>query len=219
MKHAGLFPLARATVLSLTLAPLALVGCGATPAPSQAPIAGQDAAPAKRAEKRLVVFVVDRSGSMTGAKLDQAKRGVVEAARAVDEHTTVEAVFYDSAAFHAGSLRAGGDPDRFAAEVERVQAGGGTDPLPALEIAARLVDGHDGARHVVLLTDGQFPTRGLDDLVSRIRRAGGTFSTIGLGQDVDAALLQRAAKEGGGSYGHTTDPAELRKLLREEATR
>ena len=162
-----------------------------------------------------LALVVDRSGSMAGAKLAVAKRcarWLVERLRPQDE---LALVAYDDRVRLLSPLEPV-QPGRLQAAIASLGPGGQTNlsggwlrGLEQLRAAPA-----DGTRAVLLLTDG-LANEGVTDagsLVEMMRKAraeGVATSTIGFGADFDEDLLTAMADAGGGNahYAETPDAA------------
>ncbi len=151
--------------------------------------------------RRTLVLALDRSGSMAGAKFEQAReaaRQAVEALRPGEHFNLID--YSDSVARFAPSPVA--KDDRTLAEARRYLAalapGGGTRLHDALLESVRQTAAPGSIPLVLFLTDGR-PTVGVTD-EQRIREdveaANGAryrVFTFGLGDDVNAPLLDRIA--------------------------
>jgi hypothetical protein len=71
---------------------------------------------------------------------------------------------------------------------------------------------------MILMTDGQSPTEGISDLVQTAASEGITISTVGLGSQVDRALLESIAEQGGGRSYFTNDPYNIPRIFTKETT-
>ena len=163
-------------------------------------------------EQRFVV-VVDRSGSMTGDKLTEAKYGADWWADNAVVGDKLSIVSFATGASVPYPLHAiAGDPDRTNAQsaVGGITAGGQTSIGGGLRKALNQILGA-GARAatqvIVLLTDGfhnsgESPSAVLPDLIAN----GVRVYTIGVGTDIDAALLQNIANSTGGTF-YRIDPS------------
>jgi len=96
--------------------------------------------------------------------------------------------------------------------IDRLQAGGGTDYVPALELAQQTLAKLKGKKHVVLLSDGEAPSDGLVERIHQMRESGITLSTIGIG-DADRKLLTTMADAGNGRVYMADDLSLLTKLF------
>ena len=155
---------------------------------------------------KTCVFVVDRSGSMSGAKIEQAKGALKFVLNNLREGDLFNVIAYDS---EVTSFRP--ELQRFSEEtrkaalgfVEGIYAGGSTNIDAALRAAfAQLVDDKRPS-YVIFLTDG-LPTVGEQNemkIVENARAANKVRARLfdfGVGYDVNARLLDRLAREGFG---------------------
>jgi secreted protein with Ig-like and vWFA domain len=147
-------------------------------------------APAATACSGLAVeLVIDRSGSMTGAPIAFAKDAARAAIDRAADGDCVGVVAFDAAPAVVVPLapvtRA---PMRGA--IDAIDARGGTELAPALELARRELSRASGRRHLLLLTDGQAASGGLVDLSRAMSAEGITIAAVGLGDGVDQQLLR-----------------------------
>ena len=171
------------------------------------------AAPNKH-EHGTLVILIDRSGSMQGNRLDAAKAAMNAAASALDPTDDIEIVAFDSDAMVFVRLEPAAKVDK--RNIDRLQAGGGTDYLPALELAHQSLAKLKGKKHVVLLSDGEAPADGLVERIHQMRESGITLSAIGIG-DADRELLKTLADAGDGRVYMADDLSVLTKLFVQEA--
>ena len=155
-----------------------------------------------RSEARAadVLLLIDSSGSMgEGRKYVAAKNAAIAfVARMGGADARVAVVDFNSAA----TLRQRLSPDRAAAAqaIGALVIGGGTNIVGALSAALGALGADPpeparagAARAIVMLSDGRSTDAGLDAVLAEIAAAGITVYTIGLGADVDPALLGRIA--------------------------
>ncbi len=142
---------------------------------------------------RRVVFVLDRSGSMGGEPMRQARNAVRACLGALAETDTFGIVAFDSETERfSPSLVTGtsGHRDAAARFLETVDARGGTELVRGLEAALRLL-GKEGG-DLFLVTDGQ--VFGTEDIVARVKQCNARLHCLGIGsasQDRFLALLAR----------------------------
>jgi Ca-activated chloride channel family protein len=165
---------------------------------------------------REVVFVIDNSGSMHGASIEQAKAALKMALRRLHpadsfnvirfNHTT-DALFPDA--------RAATPQDLVLAEsyVGRLRPDGGTEMLPALQ---RALDGreHPGRlRQVIFLTDGAVGNE--EQLFIAInQRLGDTrLFTIGIGSAPNSHFMREAARLGRGTFTDIGSVTEVKEKM------
>src|SRR6185295_7850862 len=116
--------------------------------------------PAARAQARVpreVIFVLDNSGSMHGASIEQAKAALklaLDRLRPTDTFNVVRFNHTTDAVFSGAQPATTQNLATASRYVGRIQADGGTEMLPALQLA---LDGHEHPGHlrqVIFLTDG-----------------------------------------------------------------
>jgi Ca-activated chloride channel homolog len=158
---------------------------------------------------REFIFVLDRSGSMSGEPILQARNALRACLRALNPNDTFRILLFDNELewFHPGP-ETGPLPepvavtqeqvDRADAYLEQVQGRGGTEIVRALEAALGVPPSGERARFIVFLTDGAVSAemRVLDGIRSRI--GGARLFTFGIGPSVNRALLSRMAELGRG---------------------
>jgi Ca-activated chloride channel family protein len=154
--------------------------------------------PAKNAPKPTAfVIVLDRSGSMQGAKLEAAKKAVLSAAKALAGSDKFAFVTFDSEANVVVPTTNANDKS-IATQVAQVKAGGGTNIYPGLVKAQQELGNVIAKKKVVLLlSDGEAPADGIADLVKAMRADGIVVSTVAV-QGADEAMLKMISDEGAG---------------------
>jgi len=152
-------------------------------------------------------LVVDRSGSMQGPKLREAKRCVIDLIKRMNPEDQVAVVQYDD---HVDTVMPLSPVEQVSSLVEDlvrgITANGGTDLhagwLRGGEMLAPTA-GRDATCHVILLSDGQ-ANRGIQTInriceqVSALAEAGVTTTTVGLGEDFNEELMTAMAQAGHG---------------------
>lgn len=155
-----------------------------------------------------LALVIDRSGSMQGSKLREAKRCVVDLIQRMHSEDQVGLVQYDDQIDTILPLtpvdQVSGIIDVL---VQGITANGGTDLhagwLRGGEMLAPKA-GNQSTCHTILLSDGQ-ANRGLTnnaricEQVSALAGAGVTTTTVGLGADFNEELMTAIAQAGQGS--------------------
>lgn len=157
-------------------------------------------------QPKTVIFVLDRSGSMAGKKIEQAQAALQFVLNNLREGDLFNIVAYDSVVdAYAAELQRFNEKTASEARqfVESIRAGGGTNIHEAVTRALESAGDSGRPTYVVFLTDG-LPTAGETD-ESRIaeaaeaaNRAHARLFTFGVGFDVNSRLLDRLAREGSG---------------------
>ena len=157
-----------------------------------------DAAPPRDA-----VFVIDRSGSMAGRSIEQAKAALtlaLDRLRPVDRFQIIRFSNAHDALF--GGLRpvSPGTIGRAKAYVAATRAEGGTVMLPALRRALTGPRPRGRLRQVVFLTDGAVGNEvALLKEISRLLHGSRLF-TVGIGSAPNGYFMRRAAAAGRGTF-------------------
>jgi Ca-activated chloride channel family protein len=151
---------------------------------------------------KTVVFVVDRSGSMTGEKIEQAKGALKFVLNNLREGDLFNIVAYDSEiqTFRPELEKYNADTRAAAAGfVDGLYAGGTTDIDAALRRALGMLQDSDRPTYVIFLTDG-LPTAGETGeaaIVTRSQEANRVRARLfafGVGYDVNSRLLDKLVR-------------------------
>lgn len=166
-----------------------------------------------------LALVIDKSGSMNGQKMELAKDAAIATAEMLGAEDYIEVVGFDSQPQRIVRMQSARNRIRILRDIGRLTARGGTAIFPALDTAYQdLVVTRARIKHVILLTDGQTQEQGIPELVQAMRAEGITVSTVGLGGDVNRALLQQAASLGGGRSYFTQDPHNIPRIFMRETS-
>ncbi|MBI5084306.1 MAG: VWA domain-containing protein [Acidobacteria bacterium] len=171
-------------------------------------------APPRSPEGAAIILIVDKSSSMEGRKMELARLsaiGVIDNLRPID---TVGVLIFDNSHQWAVPLRRAEDRTLIKRLIAGITPDGGTQIAPALaEAYKRMLPATGAYKHIVLLTDGiseegDSMNVAKDAAANRI-----TISTVGLGQDVNRAYLERVALNAKGRAYFLTDPSGLEQIL------
>jgi len=153
-----------------------------------------------------IVFVLDRSGSMRGDKLSQAKDALKYCLHNLHDRDRFNIVEFSDAVrtFQTDLVNAGARRTEGLRFVERINSGGGTNLHDALKRAISMDWDESRPRSIILLTDG-LPTVGttnLETILDMVEKANNDHVRIfpfGVGHDVDAIFLDRLAQANRGA--------------------
>ena len=156
--------------------------------------------------KKTVLFVVDRSGSMSGKKIEQVKAAAKFILENLREGDLFNIIAYDSdvQAFRP-ELQKFDDKTRKEALgfIEGIYAGGSTNIDAALGAALKQLQDSSRPNYVLFLTDG-LPTAGVTNEPKIVENAAAAnkvrarIFTFGVGFDLNARLLEKLSRESHG---------------------
>ena len=171
-------------------------------------------APPRSPEGTAVVLIIDKSSSMEGKKIELARLaaiGVVDNLRPID---MVGVLIFDNSFQWAVPMRKAEDRSLIKRLISGIVPDGGTQIAPALAEAYRQVlPSRATFKHIVLLTDGISEEGDSLDLSKEALAQHVTISTVGLGQDVNRAYLEKVAALAGGKSYFLNEPAGLEQIL------
>ena len=166
-----------------------------------------------------VALVIDKSGSMSADdKMENAKRGAIEALKFLGAKDIAAVIAYDTEAFVVTGAGAVNETAHFVRGISSLKAGGNTAlydgvTMGAGEIERFLESGY--VPRIILLSDGlanvgPSSVRELASLGRALSRRGITVTTIGLGLDYDEDLMTTLASVSGGNsyFARTKDRLE-----------
>jgi Ca-activated chloride channel family protein len=171
-------------------------------------------APPRSPEGTAVILIIDKSSSMEGRKIELARLaaiGVVDNLRPID---LVGVLIFDNSFQWAVPLRRAEDRPLIKRLISGITPDGGTQISPALnEAFRRILPANATFKHIVLLTDGISEEGDSLDLSREALLKKVTISTVGLGQDVNRAYLEKVAQYAGGKSYFLNEPAGLEQIL------
>jgi Ca-activated chloride channel family protein len=166
-----------------------------------------------------LMLVIDRSGSMSGSKLELAKEAARATLDVLQPSDKLGVITFDSRPTTVVRLQRAANRMRIGQSLARITPGGGTEIFPALDKAYQeLTSTNAKVKHIILLTDGQSNRSGILELVSQSYQDRITISTVAVGRGSDTSLLIQVAEEGGGRYYFTDRAANIPKLFLKETS-
>lgn len=145
---------------------------------------------------RRVVIVLDRSGSMSGEPIQQARQAIEACLGALSEADEFGILAFDNEnQLFLPKLVAGSKTNRQAARdfLKSIDARGGTELAAGFLAAARMVD---GPGDMLILTDGQ--VAGTETILENARKIGIRLHCLGIGSASQDRFLTLLARETGG---------------------
>jgi Ca-activated chloride channel family protein len=167
---------------------------------------------------RELILVIDTSGSMAGASIQQAREALLTSLDTLGQGDTFNVIQFNSHTSHLfpQPVTAGADNlERARRYVRGLQANGGTEMASALEAALDSDEESTATdlRQVVFVTDGAVGNE--QALFSRIRDqlGGSRLFTVGIGSAPNMHFMGQAARFGRGTYTAISDLSEVSRQL------
>jgi len=165
---------------------------------------------------RETIFIIDTSGSMYGTSIDQARRALLFALDRLAPEDRFNVIEFNSIMkrLYTESRRA--LPDSVAeakAWVGKLQAGGGTEMLPALAAAFEGAESGSEVRQIVFMTDGGVGNE--QELFGYIRKHLGRsrLFTVGIGSAPNSHFMTKAAEFGRGTFTYVGSVSEVQEKM------
>lgn len=173
-----------------------------------------------------LAVVIDRSGSMSGGRLEQAKRAAHKLVDRLSSQDRLAIVEYGSSVeVRTDSLRVTPEhQDKFHREISAISDDGGTFLSGGYEKGRSIVareSSEDSVDRVVLLSDGK-ANEGIDsasalgNLAKEGLEAGVSTTTMGIGLNYDEGIMTALAEHGAGNHYFIEDETEIASMFGEE---
>jgi len=170
--------------------------------------------------KREVIFVIDRSGSMSGAPMEQARKALKASLRSLRQGDLFNTIKFDYNAAPMSQISLEyNDQNLLKADkfIECITARGGTEMLKALHTAFNLPHNTSHLRQIIFLTDGEVWEE--ESILKEISSSLGDarIFTFGIGLSVNRYFLDKAAKIGRGTSHYITGDQNIEEEVQKFA--
>lgn len=174
-------------------------------------------APAPDRAPLNLCLCIDRSGSMSGQPIEQAKLAAIHLVRQLKAGDLISLVAYSSVSeLLMEPVDAAAGRDQIVRKIQAIYADGGTGLRAGWLEAAKAIAPYQskyGISRVLLLSDGQATDGstpdGLAAEAAELRDAGITTSTYGLGHNFNEQLMTQLGQQGGGLAFYAATAEEL----------
>ena len=168
----------------------------------------------KRDPSTTLVVIIDTSGSMGGNRVQLAKEVARLSIRRLLPHDKVGIVEFYGTKRWAAPIQPASNAIEIERALNRLNAGGGTVILPAIEEAFYgLKNVETRYKHVLVLTDGGVETGAFEPLLRRMADEGINVSTVLIGPDAHSEFLVTLANWGKGRFYSVPNRFNLPEIL------
>jgi Mg-chelatase subunit ChlD len=164
-----------------------------------------------------MMLVIDKSGSMGGEKIEMAKEAARAAVELLGPSDKVGVLAFEGENFWICEMHPCNDKGFVIDRIAGLEAGGGTVMAPAMEEAHETLRSTVAKlKHVIILTDGISQPGDFEGIAQAMAADRITCSTVALGSDADATLLEEIARVGNGRFYLADDPAQVPQIFAKE---
>ncbi|MEW6212370.1 MAG: VWA domain-containing protein [Acidobacteriota bacterium] len=165
-----------------------------------------------------IALVIDKSGSMSGMKMELALEAASATVEFLSERDSVGVVAFDSEAMGVISLTKVENKQAITDRIRSIQASGGTNMYPGIRMAYEWLQSSDAQlKHIIVLSDGQSEEGDFRGIAQAARNAGMTLSSVAIGEDADHQTMKFIADTGGGRFYATNEAESLPRIFTREA--
>ncbi len=164
-----------------------------------------------------LVLIIDKSGSMSGDKIELVKSAAIGAVRALGDSDFVAVIAFDGAPYVVTELQKAGNRSKIERSISGIEAGGGTSMYPPMVTAYEMLhESRAALKHVIVLTDGESQPGDFEGITKKMAAEKMTVSTVAAGEYIDGALLQSIAATGRGRFYHVRNPTQIPQVFIKE---
>ncbi len=171
-----------------------------------------------------VAIVIDRSGSMMGRRIEQARHAAVLAVESLNKDDIVSVVAYDTTVEVVSPAAKATHKDAIIEAIRSIRASGTTALFAGVSKGAQEVRKHldrNAVNRVILLSDGKAnvgpssPAE-LGELGASLAREGISVTTIGLGYGFNEDLMTQLAGFSDGNHAFVANAEDLARIFKLE---
>ncbi|MEP6662286.1 MAG: VWA domain-containing protein [Verrucomicrobiota bacterium] len=164
-----------------------------------------------------LTIIIDKSGSMAGAKLEMAKEAAMGAVTALSDQDFISVLAFDGATFVVAEMQRARNRKDILERIAGLTAGGGTSMYPPMVRAEEdLRKASASLKHCIILTDGQSTGGDFEGITRKMVENKITVTTVGVGLDFDANFLQMIAQLGRGNFYEAVSYTQLPQIFIKE---
>ncbi|MFZ1555587.1 MAG: marine proteobacterial sortase target protein, partial [Nitrospira sp.] len=165
---------------------------------------------------RDITFIIDRSGSMAGASIEQAKGSLAAALARLTTQDRFNIIQFNHTVRSLFSIPQPVTTTAMQQAIrytEQLTADGGTEILPALRQALKSPQDSARLQQIILITDGQVGNE--EELFELLHQRVGSrrLFTIGIGSTPNSHLMRKTAETGRGTFTYIGNVNEVKDKL------
>lgn len=171
----------------------------------------------EESQSSALALVIDRSGSMSGQKIEICKAAAVASAELLSNKDFIGVYAFDSQVHEVVPMTKVTSTSTIAGQIALIGSGGGTNIYPGMAKAREEINAVKAkVKHMIVLSDGQSSGDGYQALASQCHAEGITISTVAVGSGAQVGLLQSVAAAGGGQSYVTMDPNSIVRIFTQD---
>ena len=171
----------------------------------------------EESQSSALALVIDRSGSMSGQKIEICKAAAVASAELLSNKDFIGVYAFDSQVHEVVPMTKVTSTSTIAGQIALIGSGGGTNIYPGMAKAREELNAVKAkVKHMIVLSDGQSSGDGYQALASQCHAEGITISTVAVGSGAQVGLLQSVAAAGGGQSYVTMDPNSIVRIFTQD---
>ncbi|MCK4618933.1 MAG: VWA domain-containing protein [Desulfobacterales bacterium] len=171
-----------------------------------------------------LAIVLDRSGSMTGQKLERAKKAAIEALRRLGKQDVFSVIIYDHNVETIVPAQPAHNTEWIEAKIRQIQAGGNTALFGGVSQGASEIRKNIGGEYVhriILLSDGianvgPNTPEDLGRLGAALIKEAISVTTVGVGTDYNEDLMTRLSQNSDGNSYFVESSRDLPRIFAAE---
>jgi uncharacterized membrane protein len=164
-----------------------------------------------------LALVIDKSGSMNGAKIEAVKEAAMGAVAALGNDDYVGILAFDAGIVTVAEMQKAANKKDLMGGIAGLHASGGTAMYaPLVRAREMLKNTRANLKHCIVLTDGDSLPGDFEGVARAMAADKITISTVGVGTDLNVELLQGIAALGKGRFYSVTSPETLPQIFIKE---
>ena len=163
-----------------------------------------------------MLYMIDISGSMAGTSITQARAALLQALNRLRPTDRFGILAFNHAYYEFSAAPQIAATENVAAArefVENLQAGGGTEMLPALQHVMQKPQIPGYLRHIILLTDGDLGNEEQIFVALNSQLGGARLYTVAIGSAPNFFLATKMAQFGRGTFTHIANVSEISEQM------